>query len=138
MVIDVQRAGPSTGMPTKTEAADLLAALYGRHGESPLPVMAPCTPSDCFHAGIEAARIAIRHRTPVILLSDTFLANSSEPWLLPDVHSAARHRPGLRHRPEPGRRVHALPARRAARAALGGARAPRACATGSAGSRRRT
>jgi 2-oxoglutarate ferredoxin oxidoreductase subunit alpha len=85
VVVDVQRAGPSTGMPTKTEAADLLMALYGRHGESPLPVIAPSTPSDCFHAAIEAARIAVRHRTPVILLSDTFLANSSEPWLLPDV-----------------------------------------------------
>ena len=95
VVIDVQRAGPSTGMPTKTEAADLLAALYGRHGESPLPVIAPCTPSDCFHAGIEAARIAIRHRTPVILLSDTFLANSSEPWLLPDVHTLPDIDPGF-------------------------------------------
>ena len=87
LVIDVQRAGPSTGMPTKTEAADLMLALYGRHGESPLPVVAACTPSDCFHAGIEAARIAITHRTPVILLTDTFLANSSEPWKLPDVDS---------------------------------------------------
>jgi 2-oxoglutarate ferredoxin oxidoreductase subunit alpha len=87
VVIDVQRAGPSTGMPTKTEAGDLLMALYGRHGESPLPVVAPCTPADCFDAGIEAARIAVRHRTPVILLSDTFLANSSEPWQLPDVHA---------------------------------------------------
>ena len=85
VVIDVQRAGPSTGMPTKTEAADLLMALYGRHGESPLPVIAACTPSNCFDSAIEAARIAITHRTPVILLSDTFLANSSEPWKLPDV-----------------------------------------------------
>ncbi len=87
VVVDTQRAGPSTGMPTKTEAADLLMALYGRHGESPLPVVAPSTPSDCFHVAIEAARIAITHRTPVILLSDTFLANSSEPWRLPDVGS---------------------------------------------------
>jgi 2-oxoglutarate ferredoxin oxidoreductase subunit alpha len=87
VVVDIQRAGPSTGMPTKTEAADLLMALYGRHGESPLPVVAACTPADCFHAGIEAARIAVAHRTPVILLSDTFLANSSEPWRLPDVAS---------------------------------------------------
>ena len=122
MVIDVQRAGPSTGMPTKTEAADLLAALYGRHGESPLPVIAPCTPSDCFHAGIEAARIAIRHRTPVILLSDTFLANSSEPWLLPDVHSLPDIDPGFATGPNQDGGVHALPARRPARAALGGAR----------------
>jgi 2-oxoglutarate/2-oxoacid ferredoxin oxidoreductase subunit alpha len=87
VVVDIQRAGPSTGMPTKTEAADLLMALYGRHGESPLPVVAPCTPADCFQAGIEAVRIAVTHRTPVILLSDTFLANSSEPWRLPDVES---------------------------------------------------
>ncbi len=85
LIVDIQRAGPSTGMPTKTEAADLLMALYGRHGESPLPVVAACTPSDCFESALEAARIAITHRTPVILLSDTFLANSSEPWRLPDV-----------------------------------------------------
>ena len=87
LVIDVQRAGPSTGMPTKTEAADLLAAIHGRHGESPLPVVAAATPSECFHAVIEAARIAITYRTPVIFLSDTFLANSSEPWLIPDAAS---------------------------------------------------
>jgi len=87
VVVDVQRAGPSTGMPTKTEAADLMMALHGRHGESPLPVIAASTPSDCFDCAIEAARIAIIHRTPVILLSDTFLANSSEPWKLPDVAS---------------------------------------------------
>ena len=87
IVIDVQRAGPSTGMPTKTEAADLMMALYGRHGESPLPVIAASTPADCFDTAIEAARVAVTHRTPVILLSDTFLANSSEPWRLPDVDS---------------------------------------------------
>jgi 2-oxoglutarate/2-oxoacid ferredoxin oxidoreductase subunit alpha len=87
VVVDVQRAGPSTGMPTKTEAADLLMALYGRHGESPLPVIAASTPSDCFDCAIEAARIAVTHRTPVILLTDTFLANSSEPWRLPEVAS---------------------------------------------------
>jgi 2-oxoglutarate ferredoxin oxidoreductase subunit alpha len=85
IVIDVQRAGPSTGMPTKTEQSDLLMALYGRHGESPLPVIAPSTAGGCFEAAFEAARIAIRYRTPVILLSDTFLASSSEPWLVPDV-----------------------------------------------------
>jgi 2-oxoglutarate/2-oxoacid ferredoxin oxidoreductase subunit alpha len=87
LVIDVQRAGPSTGMPTKTEAADLLMAIYGRHGESPLPIVAASTPADCFEAALEAARIAITYRTPVIMLSDTFLANSSEPWRLPDVES---------------------------------------------------
>jgi 2-oxoglutarate ferredoxin oxidoreductase subunit alpha len=85
IIIDVQRAGPSTGMPTKTEQSDLLMALYGRHGESPLPVIAPSTAGGCFDAAFEAARIAIRYRTPVILLSDTFLASSSEPWLVPDV-----------------------------------------------------
>jgi 2-oxoglutarate ferredoxin oxidoreductase subunit alpha len=85
LVIDVQRAGPSTGMPTKTEAADLLMAIHGRHGESPLPVVAASTPAQCFDAVLEAARIAIAYRTPVILLSDTFLANSSEPWLLPSA-----------------------------------------------------
>ncbi len=85
LVIDVQRAGPSTGMPTKTEAADLLMAIHGRHGESPLPVIAAATPAQCFDAVIEAARIAVTHRTPVILLTDTFLANSSEPWKVPDA-----------------------------------------------------
>jgi 2-oxoglutarate/2-oxoacid ferredoxin oxidoreductase subunit alpha len=99
VVVDVQRAGPSTGMPTKTEAADLLMALYGRHGESPLPVVAPSTPSDCFHAAIEAARIAVKHRTPVILLSDTFLANSSEPWRLPDVASLPKIDPDFATNP---------------------------------------
>jgi 2-oxoglutarate ferredoxin oxidoreductase subunit alpha len=85
VIIDVQRAGPSTGMPTKTEQSDLLQALYGRHGESPLPVVAAATPSGCFEAAFEAAAIAIRYRTPVILLEDLFLANSSEPWRIPDV-----------------------------------------------------
>jgi 2-oxoglutarate ferredoxin oxidoreductase subunit alpha len=87
IVIDVQRAGPSTGMPTKTEQSDLLMALYGRHGESPLPVIAPSTPGGCFDAAFEAVRIAVRYRTPVILLSDTFLASSSEPWQVPSVDS---------------------------------------------------
>ena len=93
VVVDVQRAGPSTGMPTKTEAADLMMALYGRHGESPLPVIAPATPSDCFDGAIEAVRIAVTHRTPVIVLTDTFLANSSEPWKLPDVASLPKIEP---------------------------------------------
>ena len=85
LIIDIQRGGPSTGLPTKTEAADLQMALYGRHGESPLPVVAAYSPSQCFHAAIEAARIAITYRTPVILLSDGYLANGSEPWRLPDL-----------------------------------------------------
>jgi 2-oxoglutarate ferredoxin oxidoreductase subunit alpha len=83
VIVDVQRAGPSTGMPTKTEAADLLMAMYGRHGESPLPILAAYTPSQCFDAALEACRIAVRFRTPVVLLTDTYLANSSEPWQLP-------------------------------------------------------
>ncbi len=85
IICDIQRAGPSTGMPTKTEQADLLMALFGRNGESPVPVVAAASPSDCFHAAIEAARIAITYRTPVILMSDGYLANGSEPWLIPDV-----------------------------------------------------
>ena len=85
VIVDVQRAGPSTGMPTKTEQTDLLMAIHGRHGESPLPVIAASTPADCFDAAVEAVRVAVKYRTPVILLSDTFLANSSEPWLIPDT-----------------------------------------------------
>jgi 2-oxoglutarate ferredoxin oxidoreductase subunit alpha len=85
LIIDVQRGGPSTGLPTKTEAADLLMAYYGRHGESPLPIVAAHSPSSCFFAAIEAARIALKYRTPVILLSDGYLANGTEPWRLPDV-----------------------------------------------------
>ena len=85
LVIDIQRGGPSTGLPTKTEASDLNLALYGRHGEAPLPVVAAYSPSQCFFAAIEAVRIALKYRTPVILLSDGYLANGSEPWLLPDL-----------------------------------------------------
>jgi len=87
VVVDVMRAGPSTGMPTKTEQADLLAVMYGRHGESPIPVVAAYTPGSCFESAVEAVRIAVKFRTPVALLSDTYLANSSEPWLIPDVES---------------------------------------------------
>jgi len=83
VVYDVQRAGPSTGLPTKTEQADLLAAMYGRHGECPVPVLCPVSPSDCFTLAIEAFRIAVTYMTPVIVLSDGYLANSSEPWLIP-------------------------------------------------------
>ena len=85
IIVDVQRGGPSTGLPTKTEAADLNIAMFGRHGEAPLPIVAAYSPSHCFHAAIEAARIALKYRTPVILLSDGYIANGSEPWLLPDV-----------------------------------------------------
>ena len=85
LVIDVQRGGPSTGLPTKTEQADLMQAMYGRNGEAPVPIVAPQSPGDCFSAAVEAARIAITYRTPVMLLSDGYLANGSEPWLIPDV-----------------------------------------------------
>ncbi|HUG36557.1 MAG TPA: hypothetical protein VML54_06375, partial [Candidatus Limnocylindrales bacterium] len=90
VVVNIQRAGPSTGMPTKTEQADLLAAVYGRNAESPLAVVAPATPGDCFATMLEAFRIAVRHMTPVVVLSDAYLANSSEPWLIPDVDALAR------------------------------------------------
>ena len=85
IVCDIQRAGPSTGMPTKTEQADLLMALFGRNGESPLVVLAPATPGDCFAIALEAVRIAVKYRTPVIILSDGYLANGSEPWRVPDL-----------------------------------------------------
>lgn len=85
IVIDVQRGGPSTGLPTKVEQSDLLFAMYGRHGESPLPIVSTSTPSDAFNAAFEAARIAIKYMTPVILLTDGYVATSSEPWMLPDL-----------------------------------------------------
>jgi 2-oxoglutarate/2-oxoacid ferredoxin oxidoreductase subunit alpha len=87
IIVDVQRGGPSTGLPTKTEQSDLLLAVYGRHGEAPMPVVAPRSPSHCFEATFEAARIALKYRTPVILLTDGYLANGAEPWLLPDVET---------------------------------------------------
>ncbi|MEV4456907.1 2-oxoacid:acceptor oxidoreductase subunit alpha [Microbispora sp. NPDC049633] len=85
IIVDVQRAGPSTGMPTKTEQTDLLMAMFGRNGESPVPVLAPATPSDCFTMAVEAGRIALKYRTPVMLLSDGYLANGSEPWRIPEI-----------------------------------------------------
>jgi 2-oxoglutarate ferredoxin oxidoreductase subunit alpha len=99
IVIDVQRAGPSTGLPTKTEQSDLLQALYGRHGESPLPVIAPSSPGQCFEAVLEAARIAITYRTPVIFLSDLYIANSSEPWRIPDAEDLPAIDPNFRTAP---------------------------------------
>jgi 2-oxoglutarate ferredoxin oxidoreductase subunit alpha len=102
IVIDVQRAGPSTGMPTKTEQSDLLSALYGRHGESPLPILAPSTPAGCFETAFEAVTIALRYRTPVIILADTFLASSSEPWLIPDVGDLHAIDPHFASAPEAG------------------------------------
>jgi 2-oxoglutarate ferredoxin oxidoreductase subunit alpha len=85
LIVDIQRGGPSTGLPTKTEQADLLQAMYGRNGEAPVPIVAPSTPADCFDAALEAARIALTYRTPVFLLSDGYLANGSEPWRIPET-----------------------------------------------------
>ncbi|MDX8055227.1 2-oxoacid:acceptor oxidoreductase subunit alpha [Lentzea sp. BCCO 10_0798] len=87
LVIDVQRGGPSTGLPTKTEQADLLQAMFGRNGESPVPIVAPQSPSDCFDAVVDATRIALQYRTPVLFLSDGAIANGSEPWMIPDVET---------------------------------------------------
>src|SRR5215210_3345836 len=89
VIIDVQRAGPSTGMPTKPEQADLLLAMWGRNAESPVPVIAASTPGGCFDAALEAARLALKYRTPVFLLSDAYLANGSEPWLIPDLDAVS-------------------------------------------------
>jgi 2-oxoglutarate ferredoxin oxidoreductase subunit alpha len=87
LLVDIQRGGPSTGLPTKTEAADLNIAIFGRHAEAPVPVVAAYSPSHCFDAAIEAVRIALKYRTPVILLSDGYIANGAEPWRLPEVDS---------------------------------------------------
>ena len=95
VVIDVQRGGPSTGLPTKTEQADLLQAMFGRNGESPVPIIAPQSPGDCFDAALEAARIAVTYRTPVMLLSDGMLANGSEPWRIPELDEMAEIEPGF-------------------------------------------
>jgi 2-oxoglutarate ferredoxin oxidoreductase subunit alpha len=95
VIVDIQRGGPSTGLPTKTEQSDLLQAMSGRNGEAPVPVIAPQSPADCFDAALEAARIAITYRTPVILLSDGYLANGSEPWTLPDVAALPRIEPSF-------------------------------------------
>jgi 2-oxoglutarate/2-oxoacid ferredoxin oxidoreductase subunit alpha len=102
VIIDVQRAGPSTGLPTKTEQSDLMMAIHGRHGESPLPVLAPATPADCFDTAIEAVRIAVRYRTPVILLADGFLINSSEPWRLPNAADLPEIDPNFATEPNAG------------------------------------
>jgi 2-oxoglutarate ferredoxin oxidoreductase subunit alpha len=95
IIVDVMRAGPSTGMPTKTEQSDLLPAMFGRHGESPMPIVAASSPAECFDVAIDAARIAIEFRTPVIVLSDSFLQNSSEPWRLPDLDTLPSIEPHL-------------------------------------------
>ena len=149
LVIDVQRGGPSTGLPTKTEQADLLQAMFGRNGEAPVPIVAPQSPGDCFDAAVEAIRIAVTYRTPVMLLSDGYLANGSEPWRIPDVADLPTHRPGLRHRAQP-RAAHRRRRRRPSRTsgptcatrrpwpARGRSPAPPASSTASAAWRRAT
>ena len=99
VIVDVQRGGPSTGLPTKTEQADLLQAMFGRNGEAPVPIVAPRSPGDCFDAALEAARIALAYRTPVFLLSDGYLANGSEPWRVPDVADLPRIDPDFATQP---------------------------------------
>jgi len=102
IIVDVQRGGPSTGLPTKTEQADLLQAMYGRNGEAPVPIVAPQSPGDCFDAALEAARIAITYRTPVFLLSDGYLANGSEPWRVPEVDALPTIDPAFATAPNHG------------------------------------
>jgi len=97
--VNVQRGGPSTGLPTKTEQADLLQALYGRNGEAPIPIVAACTPSDCFNTVFEAARIALKYMTPVFCLTDGYLGNGSEPWLIPNFDRLPSIAPKLRTDP---------------------------------------
>lgn len=101
LIVDVQRGGPSTGLPTKTEQADLMQALFGRNGESPLPVIAASTPSNCFNYAYQASKIALEHMTPVILLTDGFLANSSQPWKIPDMNDLSPIVPPLAKEGEP-------------------------------------
>jgi 2-oxoglutarate ferredoxin oxidoreductase subunit alpha len=100
VIVNVQRAGPSTGLPTKTEQADLMQALYGRNGECPVVVIASSTPSDCFHFAFEAARIALEHMTPVLLLSDSYLANGTEPWKIPEMEKLPKINPPFANRDE--------------------------------------
>jgi len=97
LICDIQRGGPSTGLPTKTEQSDLLQAYYGRNGECPLPVISASTPSDCFHAAFEAARISVEHMTPVILLSDGYIANGAEPWKFPQEAALPEIKPSFKH-----------------------------------------
>ena len=130
VVLNVQRAGPSTGMPTKTEQSDLLQALYGRNGESPIPVLAASRPSDCFETVYEAARIAIKYMTPIFFLSDNYVANGAEPWLIPQVSDLLPILPEFatdpenflpyKRNPETGRRPWAPPGREGFEHRIGG------------------
>ena len=142
LVIDVQRAGPSTGLPTKTEQADLNQALFGRHGECPMPVLAARSPADCFDVALEAWRIAVRYMTPVIVLSDAYMANGSEPWRIPDASRTCRgSRSSIRRAAGDGEAFQPYARERAAGPALGLARHARADAphrrAGEAGHHRR-
>ncbi len=100
VLVNAQRAGPSTGMPTKPEQADLLQAVYGRHGDAPLAVIAAASPADCFKVGIEAVRLATRYMTPVIMLTDAYLANAAEPWAVPDADQLPSFPVAFRTNPE--------------------------------------
>jgi 2-oxoglutarate ferredoxin oxidoreductase subunit alpha len=100
VVVNAQRAGPSTGMPTKTEQSDLFQAVYGRNADAPLPVIAAATPGDCFEVAVEAVRLATRYMTPVILLTDAYLASAAEPWLIPDVDALPQFPVRFRTDPE--------------------------------------
>ena len=137
VVIDVQRAGPSTGMPTKNEQADLLQVMFGRNSDSPIPIVAPATPGECFDMAIEAWRIALKYMTPVVFLSDAFLATGSEPWKIPDARrrcttSGSTTRSGATARSSP---ICATPRRSRGH---GRSRARPASSIGSAASRRPT
>jgi 2-oxoglutarate ferredoxin oxidoreductase subunit alpha len=136
VIVDVQRGGPSTGLPTKTEQADLLQAIFGRNGEAPIPVLAASTPSDAFECAVEACRIAVQYMTPVILLSDGYIANGAEPWRLPDVDDL-KPLPGQVQDGAPKAASCRTPATRSARV-RGSSRARRGSSTASAASRRRT
>ena len=138
LIVDVQRAGPSTGMPTKPEQADLLMVMFGRNSESPVPVLAAATPGDCFDVAIEACRIALTYRTPVFLLSDAYLANGAEPWLIPDIEALPSFESSLRRSRTP--RDGSCPTSAIRRRSRARGRYPgrRASSTGSAASRRRT
>ena len=136
VICNIQRGGPSTGLPTKTEQADLFQALFGRNSEAPVPVLAAATPGDCFWIALEASRIALKYMVPVIVLSDGYLANGAEPWKIPTLEELPEFPVTLPHRP---RGLHALPPRSRRRwPAPGRSRARPASSTASAASRRRT
>jgi 2-oxoglutarate/2-oxoacid ferredoxin oxidoreductase subunit alpha len=136
LVVDVQRGGPSTGLPTKTEQADLLQAMFGRNGEAPVPIIAPQSPADCFDAALEATRIAVTYRTPVLLLSDGYLANGSEPWQIPEVADLPTIDPKFATETKERRSSGPTCATRTPWPGRGRFRAPRVSSTGSAAWRR--